>query len=298
MNILLTGGSGLIGRALIPHLLASGHQLTVVTRFAHKSCKHMDWRINVITGLKQLSHLNDFGAVINLAGEPIADKRWSAHQKQLLCHSRWDMTGELVRLIKASQTPPGVFISASAIGFYGNQGETLISEQTPAKEEFTHTLCQRWEQIALEAQSAQTRVCLLRTGVVLAPHGGILAKMLPAFRLGLGGRIGSGRQFLPWIHIEDMVRGILWLLTHPIHGPFNLVAPSQVSQADFARTLAKQLKRPAWFRLPGCVLRVLMGEAAVLVLGGQRALPRRLEESGFSFLYPQLVPALQNVLAE
>jgi len=132
MNILLTGGTGLIGRALLPHLLASGHLLTVVTRCAKKVCQQMDRRINVITGLSQLSHLNAFDAVINLAGEPIADKRWSAHQKQRLCHSRWDMTEQLVTLIKASQTPPAVFVSGSAVGFYGNQGETLVSEQTPA----------------------------------------------------------------------------------------------------------------------------------------------------------------------
>ncbi|HBR0013456.1 TPA: DUF1731 domain-containing protein, partial [Klebsiella aerogenes] len=162
---------------------------------------------------------------------------------------------------------------------------------------FTHKLCARWEQIACEAQSDRTRVCLLRTGVVLAPRGGILAKMTPAFKLGLGGPIGDGRQYLAWIHIDDMVNGILWLLDNDLRGPFNMVSPYPVRNEQFAHALGHALNRPAIFRVPAAAIRLLMGESSVLVLGGQRALPKRLEATGFSFRWYDLEEALKDVLS-
>lgn len=166
--------------------------------------------------------------MINLAGEPIADKRWSAQQKQRLCHSRWDLTERLAQLIKAGSTPPGVLISVPPSATTATRGQAVVTEEEPPHDEFTHQLCQRWEALALQAQSGATRVCLLRTGVVLAPQGGALAKMLPPFRFGLGGPIGDGRQYLPWIHLEDMVNGIIYLLDHAtLTGPFNMVAPTR-----------------------------------------------------------------------
>lgn len=228
MKILLTGGTGLIGRHLITRLLELGHQLTVSTRNPERAKARLDPRVTLWRGFEGQNNLDGFDAVINLAGEPIADKRWTTEQKERLCHSRWDITRQLVALFKASETPPSALISGSATGYYGDLGEVVVTEEEPPHNEFTHKLCARWEQIACEAQSDRTRVCLLRTGVVLAPRGGILAKMTPAFKLGLGGPIGDGRQYLAWIHIDDMVNGILWLLDNDLRGPFNMVSPYPV----------------------------------------------------------------------
>ncbi|MFI8416828.1 TIGR01777 family oxidoreductase [Serratia sp. NPDC078593] len=298
MRILITGATGLIGSSLTQRLLALSHHVTVLTRnVAHARNKLGDGDLHYWSTLQDKNTLDGFDAVINLAGEPIADKRWSNTQKQRLCHSRWDLTERLTSLINASEAPPSVFISGSAVGYYGDQGQAVVTEDEAPHEEFTHHLCQRWESLALRAQSAATRVCLLRTGVVLAANGGALAKMLPPFKLGLGGPIGDGRQYLPWIHLDDMVNGILFLLDHPtLHGPFNMVAPYPVHNEQFAATLANVLDRPAFLRVPALILKLMMGESAVLVLGGQRAVPKRLEEAGFSFHYIELEQALEAVI--
>ncbi|MCV2513648.1 TIGR01777 family oxidoreductase, partial [Leclercia pneumoniae] len=237
MQILLTGGTGLIGRHLIPRLRQLGHEITVVTRSPEKARQVLGSDITLWKGLAERQNLDGFDAVINLAGEPIADKRWTEQQKQRLCNSRWQITQRLVDLFKASNTPPSVLISGSATGYYGDLGEVVVTEEEPPHNEFTHKLCARWEQIACGAQSDSTRVCLLRTGVVLAPKGGILAKMLPVFKLGLGGPIGNGRQYLAWIHVDDMVNGILWLLDNDLRGPFNMVSPYPVRNEQFAHAL-------------------------------------------------------------
>ena len=296
MKILITGGTGLIGRYLVSRLLTLGHAVVVVTRSPDSARQRLDKRVELWPGLEQRSHLNDIDAVINLAGEPIADKRWTDAQKARLCDSRWQITQRLVALIKASDTPPAVLLSGSAAGYYGDLGEVVVTEEEPPHNEFTHKLCARWEQIACEAQSDATRVCLLRTGVVLAPDGGILAKMPPPFRLGLGGPIGSGRQYLAWIHIDDMANAILWLLDNDLRGPFNMVSPYPVRNAQFAHALGRALHRPAIVRAPAVAVRLLMGESSVLVLGGQRALPKRLEAAGFAFRWYDLDDALADVL--
>ncbi|EMN5859707.1 TIGR01777 family oxidoreductase [Pluralibacter gergoviae] len=296
MKILITGGTGLIGRYLVSRLLTLGHAVVVVTRSPDSARQRLDKRVELWPGLEQRSHLNDIDAVINLAGEPIADKRWTDAQKARLCDSRWQITQRLAALIKASDTPPAVLLSGSAAGYYGDLGEVVVTEEEPPHNEFTHKLCARWEQIACEAQSDATRVCLLRTGVVLAPDGGILAKMTPPFRLGLGGPIGSGRQYLAWIHIDDMANAILWLLDNDLRGPFNMVSPYPVRNAQFAHALGRALHRPAIVRAPAAAVRLLMGESSVLVLGGQRALPKRLEAAGFAFRWYDLDDALADVL--
>lgn len=296
MQILITGGTGLIGRHLIPRLLELGHQITVVTRTPDKARQILDSRVTIWKGLEDQHNLNGIEAVINLAGEPIADKRWAAEQKERLCQSRWVITQKLVDLIRASDTPPAVLISGSAAGYYGDLGEVVVTEEEPPHNEFTHKLCAQWENIASSAQSDRTRVCLLRTGVVLAPAGGILAKMVPPFRLGLGGPIGNGRQYLAWIHIDDMVNGIIWLLDNDLHGPFNMVSPYPVRNEQFAHALGHALNRPAIVRVPATAMRLLMGESSVLVLGGQRALPKRLEAAGFAFRWYDLEEALADVL--
>jgi conserved hypothetical protein TIGR01777 len=297
MKILVTGGTGLIGRHLIARLLELGHSIIVVTRSPEKARQFLSSDVEFWKGLNERKTLDGIDAVINLAGEPIADKRWTQEQKRRLCNSRWQMTQQLVDLFAASSQPPGVFISGSAAGYYGDLGEVVVTEDEPPHNEFTHKLCARWEQIACGAQSETTRVCLLRTGVVLAPKGGILAKMVPPFKLGLGGPIGNGRQYLAWIHIDDMVNGILWLLDNDLRGPFNMVSPYPVRNEQFAHALGHALKRPAILRVPATAIRLLMGESSVLVLGGQRALPKRLEDAGFAFRWYDLEEALSDVLS-
>ncbi|EPK7284246.1 TPA: TIGR01777 family oxidoreductase [Citrobacter farmeri] len=296
MKILVTGGTGLIGGHLVPRLQELGHQVTVLTRRPDDARKKLNDRVILWNTLEDKHNLDGIDAVINLAGEPIADKRWTTEQKDRLCQSRWRITQKLADLINASETPPSVLISGSATGYYGDLGEVVVTEEEPPHNEFTHKLCARWEQIACEAQSDKTRVCLLRTGVVLAPKGGILAKMIPPFRLGLGGPIGNGRQYLAWIHIDDMVNAILWLLDNDLRGPFNMVSPYPVRNEQFAHALGHALQRPAILRIPATVIRLLMGESSVLVLGGQRALPKRLEAAGFPFRWYDLEEALADVI--
>lgn len=296
MRVLLTGGTGLIGRHLVSRLLTLGHTVCVVTRSPEKARQMLDARVEIWPGLQNVSTLDGVDAVVNLAGEPIADKRWTHAQKQKLCESRWAITQRLSELIQASETPPNVLISGSATGYYGDLGEVVVTEEEPPHNEFTHKLCARWEQIASSAQSDRTRVCLLRTGVVLARNGGILGKMVPPFKLGLGGPIGNGRQYLAWIHIDDMVNGILWLLDNDLRGPFNMVSPYPVRNEQFSHALGQALNRPAFLRVPATAIRLLMGESSVLVLGGQRALPKRLEAAGFTFRWYDLDEALGDIL--
>lgn len=296
MQILITGGTGLIGSHLIPRLLEIGHQVTVLTRSLDNSRKQIDPRVTLWKGLNDRPNLDEFDAVINLAGEPIADKRWTGLQKQRLCQSRWQITERLVAMFRAGSTPPSVLISGSAAGYYGDLGEVAVTEDEPPHNEFTHKLCARWEQIACGAQNDSTRVCLLRTGVVLAPAGGILAKLLPLFRFGLGGPMGNGRQYMAWIHVDDMVNGILWLLNNELRGPFNMVSPYPVRNEQFSHALGHALHRPTFMRAPAAAIKLMMGESSVLVLGGQRALPKRLQESGFGFRYVELEEALADVV--
>ncbi|WP_145484713.1 TIGR01777 family oxidoreductase [Yersinia aldovae] len=297
MRILITGATGLIGRNLTVFLLSQAHQVTVLTRDIQRASHALGAQVTCWSTLNDKHDLNDFDAVINLAGEPIAEKRWTVQHKEILCQSRWQITEKLTTLIKASGEPPAVFISGSAVGFYGDQGQALVTEEETPHDEFTHQLCERWENLASAAESENTRVCLLRTGIVLALHGGALAKMVPLIRLGLGGPIGDGRQYLPWIHIDDMVHGIYYLLTtHNLSGPFNMVSPYPVHNEQFIATLAEVLDRPAVIRTPAAAIRLLLGESAALVLGGQRAIPKRLEEAGFAFRYFELEEALRNVL--
>ncbi|MCG8708121.1 TIGR01777 family oxidoreductase [Brenneria sp. 4F2] len=296
MQLLITGGTGLIGRHLIPRLQSMSHQITVLTRNPERARKVLGERVECWSTLDNKTSLDGFDGVINLAGEPIADKRWTAAQKQRLSQSRWGITERLATLINAGSQPPAVFISGSAVGYYGDQGAALVTEDETPAHEFTHYLCARWEALAQSAESDKTRVCLLRTGIVLSSRGGALAKMLPLFRLGLGGPLGSGRQYMPWIHLDDMVNGIIYLLDSDVlSGPFNMVSPYPVRNEQFSAMLAQVLHRPGIFRAPGFAIKLLMGEASTLVLGGQRAIPTRLEAAGFGFRFFELKEALEDV---
>lgn len=288
MRILLTGGTGLIGSALLKHW-QNEHQLTVLTRTMRPGSSAVQY----ITDLAKVD-FNQLDAVINLAGEPIADKRWTDAQKDRICQSRWQLTEQLVQHIRAASTPPAVLISGSAIGFYGRQGEQEISEEYQAFfPEFSHDICARWENLAWQANSPQTRVCLIRTGVVLAANGGALKKMLPPFKLGLGGKIGSGDQYMSWIHLDDMVALIDFLLHNDqISGAVNATAPKPVTNAVFSTELAKRLKRPTLLPMPAPVLKLLFGEMSDILLYGQRVIPKKLLDAGFQFRYPNLQLAL------
>lgn len=297
MKILITGGTGFIGRRLVAHLKVA-HEVVVLTRQGSRAYELLGHDVTLLDSLDRLDHLNDVDVVINLAGEPIAAGRWSEPRKQLLCNSRWLLTEQLVDLIKLSNRPPRLLLNASAIGWYGRQGDEPLDEGfDQPHDEFTHRLCQRWEQLALQARGPRTRVCILRIGLVLGPDGGALPRLLPPYRLGLGGPMGSGRQVMSWIHIQDLVRAMLFLLEHDeCDGIFNGTAPQPVDNNSFSQHLARSLRRPHLLRVPAGVLRLLMGESADLLLTGQHVVPARLQQAGFHFTYPELPQALDNLL--
>lgn len=301
MHILITGGTGLIGQSLIPELVKKGHQVVLLSRNKNTALDKFSRPTPHLEGIVEdldKVNFNQLDAVINLAGEPIVNKRWTDRQKQALCDSRWQLTRQLVDKIKAASTPPSVFISGSAIGIYGRQNPEPIDESfTGFYPEFSHMLCQEWEKIAMQASSNKTRVCLSRTGIVLSAEGGALAKMLPAFRFGLGGPIGSGKQMMSWVHIEDMVNLLIYLLENEtLFGPFNATAPNPVSNETFSKTLANTLHRPCLFRVPETVLKLAMGEMSDLLIYGQAVVPRKLLDAGFKFRYPELDSALGSLL--
>lgn len=291
-HILLTGGTGLIGRQLV-RKLKDTFQITVLSRDTSRAQRLLGGEINYLT-LSELNTLKNVDIVINLAGEPIADKRWSDSQKKRICHSRWDITQKLVDLMKATDKPPHTFISGSAIGIYGRQGDTVITESfTDFHDEFSREVCQKWEDLALQAKDI-SRVCILRTGVVLSNEGGALAKMLMPFRLGLGGPIGTGKQFMAWIHIEDMLNGIEFLInSSDARGVYNMTSPNPNTNHFFSLALARRLERPCIFRVPAFVLKAIMGESSDLVLYGQKVVPEKLLTEGFTFSYPVLKDALK-----
>ena len=296
MRILVTGGTGLIGSYMVP-MLQDHAQIVAYTRNVARAELVLTYHIQFVSDLSIYDNLDQFDAVINLAGEPIVNKRWSKAQKEILTHSRWDLTRKLVDLIKAGSQPPAVFISGSAIGYYGRQGDQIIDESFSSPHiEFSHELCKKWEEIALKAQSDLTRVCILRTGIVLSKKDGALGKMLPPFKMGLGGPIGSGEHYMSWIHLDDMLRGIMHLLTtESCQGIYNFTAPNPVTNKEFSQQLAKSINRPCFMTTPVWALRMMMGEMADLLVYGQRVVPNRLLDAGFTFNYPTLEDALQQL---
>jgi uncharacterized protein (TIGR01777 family) len=292
LNILITGGTGLIGSALIKKL-GDEHSFTVISRNEAKAKQVLGSHTNVLNSVADVKDISVFHAVINLAGEPIADKRWTDTQKKIICDSRWDITTQLVAKINSSDKPPKTFISGSAIGFYGRQGDKVVTEDTSPHKEFTHDLCEKWETIATGVNTDKTRVAILRTGVVLAENGGALEKMALPFKLGVGGSLGSGRQYLSWIHLDDMVNGIEFLLNNEnCSGPFNLTAPEPVTNKNFSKQLAKALSRPCLFFVPSVVMKIAMGESSTMLLEGQNVIPDKLIKAGYSFTFPTLSIAL------
>ncbi len=235
--------------------------------------------------------------MLNLAGEPVLGSRWTPRHLRALVESRVDATRELVRAMQAAARPAGVLVSASAVGFYGDRGDELLDEESAPGEDFLARLCRDWEAAALAAASGGTRVVALRIGLVLGRGGGALARMLPLFRAGLGGPLGSGRQQQSWIHLRDLVAIILLALEDErLGGPLNATAPSPVSGRELAAALGRALRRPVWLRVPAPALRLALGEGASVLCASQRALPRRLLAHGFRFAFPELAPALAELL--
>lgn len=297
-SVLVTGGTGFIGCPLGQALMAAGYQVTVLTRDPVKARARLPEGVGIVADLDNLGTLPD--VLVNLAGEPLASRRWSPASKAIIRDSRIGFTDRLFAFFDKHQVFPTRVINGSAIGYYGNCGDRLIDERKPAGIDFAAQLCSDWESAAKQFERRGSSLCVLRTGIVLGTEGGALKQMLPAFRLGLGGPMGSGEQYMSWIHIADMVRLIVFLIDHPvITGPVNAVSSQSVTNRDFARILAKVLRRPAFFRMPGFMLRLLFGEMAdILLLASQRVLPTQAFGSGFEFHYPQLEGALENLLGK
>lgn len=298
MHLLVTGGTGFIGAALVPALLADGHTLTLLTRDPERHRPRLGGRAHLVSRLAEVPARARIEGVINLAGEGIADKPWTAARKQLLYESRVTLTEQLLHWLMRRDAPPAVMVSGSAIGWYGDQGETDVTETAAPRPGYTHELCAAWEDAAHTATELGTRLCLMRTGVVLGRDGGMLKRLLPVFRAGLGGRVGSGRQWLSWVGREDVVAIIRRLLADPVlAGVYNATAPVPVRNADFTRELAAALHRPALLPVPALALKLSLGEMSELLLGGQKVLPARLLEAGFVFREPTLAECLRQELA-
>ena len=296
MHIFITGGTGLIGRRLCKALLAEGHELTVFSRNPASVPLKCGAGVHALGSLAEWHPALSFDAVINLAGEPLIDARWSAQHKRILWDSRVTLTEELVRRIAAAERKPSVLLSGSAVGYYGNRGDLMLDEAAHAGAGFAAELCKAWEDAARVAESVGVRVCLLRTAPVLSNDGGLLGRMLPPFRLGLGARLGDGKQWMSWVHIEDYAAMVLRLLRdEQAHGPYNMAAPNPVTNAEFTATLAAVLHRPAFFVAPAALLRLAMGERASLLLEGQRALPKKMEAAHPHLSFPTLAEALRDV---
>ena len=298
MRFLISGASGLIGGALAERLRANGHAVVPLVRAGARSAagEHVAWDPG--RGTIDARGVDGFDAVVHLAGENLAARRWSASQKERIERSRVLGTQTLVNALVAADRPPATLLAATATGWYGDRGEEELTEASEPGAGFLARVCMEWEAAALAAAKADVRVVLLRSGVVLSRRGGALPRMLTPFRLGLGGRLGSGRQWLGWISLEDEVAAIEHLLLHPDRsGPFNLVAPEPVRNAEFTRTLARVLHRPAWLPVPGFVLRLALGEIApAALLASTRVLPQRLLEAGFVFRHLRLEDALRAEL--
>lgn len=293
-RILVTGGTGFIGRALCASLAASGHHVVVLSR--QSGAQPPAGAAALVTRLAELD-AEGCDAVVNLAGASIAEGRWTASRKRLLLESRVATTAQLVEWMGRAARRPGVMVSASAVGYYGDQGERLVTESTVAAAGFTHELCAAWEREATNAAALGVRVCVMRIGVVLDRDGGALAQMLPAFRLGVGGRLGSGRHYFPWIHRADTIAICRWLLERAdANGAYNVSAPHPVTNAEFTRALGRVLHRPTALPVPAAALKVLFGEMSELLLASDRMVPQRLLDAGYTFRYPRLDAALAAIL--
>ncbi|MDF1565778.1 MAG: TIGR01777 family oxidoreductase [Deltaproteobacteria bacterium] len=302
MKVFITGATGFVGRRLVRTLQDRGDEVVAWVRDPRRATEVLGEQVErVATDVGEAAlarHLAGADAVVNLAGENLFGGRWTRARKAALESSRIDLTGTLARTLAnlPGEERPAVFVSASAVGYYGDRGAERLTEASAPGDDFLAGLCQRWEAATTPAREAGLRTVILRIGVVLG-EGGALGRLLPLFRLGAGGRLGNGQQAFPWIHVEDLVGILLAALDDPsLAGVYNATAPGSVTNAELTRALAKAVRRPALVPVPGFAMKAALGEAAVALLGGQDAVPQRLLEAGFPFHYPDLDSALAAVV--
>jgi uncharacterized protein (TIGR01777 family) len=297
MKITLTGGSGFIGRRLLKTLVAAGHTVHIMSRHAGTNLppgvKLSVW--DALRGEPPADALDGADAVIHLAGEPVAQK-WSAEAKQKIRDSRVTGTRRLIQVLSTISQRPTALVSASAIGIYGSRDSEEITETSPPGTGFLADLCQEWEKEVDMAGSLGMRVAKIRIGIVLDKNGGALVKMLPPFRNFVGGRLASGKQWMSWIHLQDLGSLFKYAVENPVQGVLNGTAPNPVTNAEFTKELASALHRPALFPAPALALKAMFGEMAEMLITGQRVLPKAAQAGGFQFQYPDLGPALANLL--
>lgn len=297
MEILVTGGTGFIGTALCRRLLAAGHGVSVLSRDRNRAERHFDGRVRATDSLRDTSAFPPPDVIVNLAGANIGSGRWTRKRKQLLVRSRVETTEHVVQYIAHADPRPDLLISGSAVGYYGARGNETLTEQAGPGDEFQSDLCRQWERAAMAAADYGTRVCISRTGVVMGAGGGALSGLVPQFCRGLGAYVGSGRQWLSWIHMEDLLDLFQRCMEHgQLQGPFNNTAPEPITNRDFAKALGEALDKPVRGGVPGPVLRVMMGEMAHLYLTGQRVVPRRHLDDGVVYRFPTMASALRDVL--
>ncbi len=298
MNVAVTGGTGFIGSVLCKRLLTDGYAVTVLTRDRRRAQQKFKGPIRLIESLKELPDDSAPETIINLAGLSLGSGRWAKELKQTFISSRVGVTRQLIDYIAHVRSPPRLLISGSAVGYYGARGDEVLTEDSSPGQEYQADLCKAWETEALKATNHGVRVCLLRSGVVLGKGGGALSSLLPQFKLGLGGHVGSGKQWMSWIHIDDLIDIVLHLMANKsLQGPFNTTTPNPETNRDFASKLGAALDRPAFMWAPGWAMRLLIGEMAHLYVTGQKVIPKRLLESGYKFRHPELSLALAEILA-
>jgi uncharacterized protein (TIGR01777 family) len=289
-RIAVTGASGLIGTALIGHLKSEGHTVQRLVRRPVVSADEIQW--DPAAGTVDLTALEGIDAVIHLAGANVGDKRWSKKYKAEILNSRLLGTTTIANAVNAVK--PQVFISSSAIGWYGETGNRAVTEEDRPGDDFLAAVCKEWE--AAADLATNTRTVKIRTGLVLDPTGGALGKMLPLFRFGLGGKLGNGKQWWSWITLHDQIRAICHLLEKPVEGAVNLTAPNPATNQEFTSALARALHRPAVFPVPGIALKIALGGFSSEILGSKKVMPQKLLDSGFTFDYPHIAPALAKLV--
>ncbi|NOT12572.1 MAG: TIGR01777 family protein [Methylococcaceae bacterium] len=296
MKLLITGGTGFIGSALTRKLVEQNHDVTVLSRNPDSVATLCGPHVKAFGNLKQNDRDAQFDVIINLAGAPIFGAPWTTARKKILRASRIELTEQLLTFIDQQKIKPGLLISGSATGYYGNQGDTVLTEQSAPVTDFSHELCADWETAARQAEQHGVRVCIIRTGLVIGP-GGLLQRLLLPFKLGLGGRLGSGKQWMSWIHRQDWINLAMAMIADgSMRGTYNATAPNPVRNAEFTDALARCLKRPALLPVPGWLLKTGLGEMSQLLLGSQRVIPERLLAQGFLFEYNDLEPALRQAI--
>lgn len=298
MHISITGGTGLVGTSLVSFLLKQGHEVTILTRNPGKHSKEIQ-NAHLASYDNLLAVMESSDAVINLAGQNLFDQRWNDTVKSKILKSRVKTTRAVVNAIGEAKSKPAVLVSASAVGYYGSRGDTVLDESSPAGDDFLARVCLQWEEEADEVLKHGVRLAIPRIGIVLDKNGGALEKMITPFSMFIGGPLGNGSQFFPWVHSEDVCRAIYFAITEEqLSGAFNLSAPDPITMKEFAQQLGSVMGRPSLFPVPEFALRLVVGDAAEALTASQRTVPAKLRSAGFEFKYPAVFQALRQLFEE